>query len=89
VLNRLHIPGTSSLALWSYAVYLAHKPVFMALHPELQRHGIDPGRPFTIVLVMAAGIMCGWLLFRLVETPFMQWRARLYPTGIATPSHVK
>lgn len=87
VLNRLHIPGTSSLALWSYAVYLAHKPVFMALHPELQRHGVDPGRPLTIVLVMAAGIMCGWLLFRLVETPFMQLRARLYPTGASKLSN--
>ena len=81
LLNRLRIPGASSLALWSYAVYLVHKPVFMALRPELQRQGIDRGAPMTIVMVMAAGILGGWLLYRMVETPFMQLRDRLYPTG--------
>lgn len=81
LLNRLHIPGAGNLALWSYAVYLVHKPVFMALRPELQRQGIDPGAPSTVAMVMAAGIFGGWLLYRLVETPFMQLRARLYPTA--------
>jgi peptidoglycan/LPS O-acetylase OafA/YrhL len=79
LLNRLRIPGAASLALWSYAVYLVHKPVFMALRPELLRLGIDPGAPLTIVAVMAAGILGGWVLYRLVETPFMRLRARWYP----------
>jgi peptidoglycan/LPS O-acetylase OafA/YrhL len=89
VLNRLRIPGASSLALWSYAVYLVHKPVFMALRPELESRRIDPAAPLTIVAVMALGILGGWLLFRLVETPFMRLRARWYPAaapGSAVPS---
>ena len=77
LLNRLRVPGATNLALWSYAVYLAHKPVFMALRPELLARGINPNAPLTIVAVMAAGIFCGWLLYRLVETPFMQLRAKL------------
>lgn len=81
LLNRLRIPGAASLALWSYAIYLTHKPVFMALRPELVERGIDPNAPMTIVTVMAAGIFSGWLLYRLVETPFMRLRARLYPAG--------
>jgi peptidoglycan/LPS O-acetylase OafA/YrhL len=81
LLNRLRIPGAANLALWSYAVYLVHKPVFMALRPELLRLGIDPGAPLTIVAVMAAGILGGWVLYRLVETPFMRLRARWYPAG--------
>jgi peptidoglycan/LPS O-acetylase OafA/YrhL len=80
-LNRLRIPGAASLALWSYAVYLVHKPVFMALRPEIARRGIDPAAPLTIVAVMALGIFGGWLLYRLVETPFMRLRARWYPAG--------
>jgi peptidoglycan/LPS O-acetylase OafA/YrhL len=28
---------------------------------------------------MAAGIFGGWVLYRLVETPFMRLRARWYP----------
>jgi peptidoglycan/LPS O-acetylase OafA/YrhL len=79
LLSRLRIPGTASLALWSYAVYLVHKPVFMALRPELLRRGIDPGAPLTVVAVMAAGILGGLLLYRVVETPFMRLRARWYP----------
>jgi peptidoglycan/LPS O-acetylase OafA/YrhL len=81
LLNRLRIPGATSLALWSYAVYLVHKPVFMALHPELERRGIDPASPLTIVAVMAAGVFGGWVLYRLVETPFMRLRARWYPVA--------
>jgi peptidoglycan/LPS O-acetylase OafA/YrhL len=79
LLNRVRIPGAASLALWSYAVYLVHKPVFMALRPELERRGIDTTAPLTIVGVMAAGVFGGWLLYRLVETPFMRLRARWCP----------
>ena len=81
LLNRVYIPGAASLALWSYAVYLVHKPIFMALRPKLLGLGIDTSAPLTITMVMAIGILGGWLLYRLVETPFMQLRARLYPTG--------
>ena len=81
LLNRLRIPGASSLALWSYAVYLAHKPVFMALSPQLQEWGVDASAALTIVVVMAIGIFSGWLLYLLVESPFMQLRARFYATG--------
>lgn len=83
LLYRLRIPGAASLALWSYAVYLVHKPVFMALRPELLRRDIDPGAPLTIVAVMGAGILGGWVLYRVVETPFMRLRARWYPAGAA------
>jgi peptidoglycan/LPS O-acetylase OafA/YrhL len=81
LLNRVRVPGAASLALWSYAVYLVHKPVFMALRPELESRGIDPGAPLTILAVMAAGILGGWLLYRLVETPFMRLRARWFPAA--------
>jgi peptidoglycan/LPS O-acetylase OafA/YrhL len=79
LLNRVRVPGAASLALWSYAVYLVHKPVFMALRPELEKRGIDPAAPLTIVAVMAAGVFGGWLLYRLVETPFMRLRAHWFP----------
>ncbi|MGJ7915745.1 acyltransferase family protein [Massilia sp. LXY-6] len=86
ILNHVRIPGAASLALWSYAVYLVHKPVFMALRPQLEQRDIDPAAPLTIVAVMAAGVLGGWLLYRLVETPFMRLRSRWYPTGPMSPS---
>ncbi|MCC2958435.1 acyltransferase [Massilia sp. IC2-477] len=83
LLYRLRIPGAASLALWSYAVYLVHKPVFMALRPELLERGIDPGAPLTIAAVMGAGVLGGWVLYRVVETPFMRLRERWYPARAA------
>ena len=76
ILNRLDIPGASQLALWSYAVYLVHKPVFMALRPHLERLHVDAGAPVTVIAVMGAGIAGGWVLYRCVETPCMRLRAR-------------
>lgn len=80
LLNRVRVPGATSLAIWSYAIYLAHKPIFMALRPELKQYGIDSGAPLTIAGVMAAGVFGGWLLYFFVETPFMRLRARWFPT---------
>ena len=80
-LNRVRIPGASSLALWSYAIYLAHKPIFMALQPELVQLNVDPSLLWCVLVVMAIGVAGGWLLYRYVETPFMRMRARLYPSN--------
>jgi len=79
LLNRVRVPGAASLALWSYAIYLVHKPLFMALRPQLERLGLDAGAPPVILAVMAGGVAGGWLLYRLVELPFMRLRERWAP----------
>jgi peptidoglycan/LPS O-acetylase OafA/YrhL len=81
LLNRFIIPGAGKLALWSYAIYLAHKPVFKLVLGPIQNTGIALQSALGIVLIMAAGIGAGWLLFRLVETPFMQIRAKWFPSN--------
>jgi len=90
-LHRARVPGAAPLALWSYAIYLVHKPLFMALAPQLPRWGLDARSWPVILAVMAAGIAGGWVVFRLVETPFMRLRSRWFPsrspraaTGLAT-----
>lgn len=79
LLNRFRIPGAASIALWSYAIYLIHKPIFMALRPQLGRMHVDANSPLTVALVMLAGVFGGWLVFRLIETPFMNLRAKWFP----------
>ncbi len=86
VLNHVRIPGASALALWSYAVYLVHKPIFMALRPWCERHGVDTTAPLCILAIMATGTFAGWLLFRCVETPFMALRARRFPAAPQQPA---
>lgn len=83
LLNRIRVPGAASLALWSYAVYLAHKPIFMLMSPWCERLGVNPESPLCILAIMSSGTLGGWVLFRLVETPFMSLRARCYPAAMA------
>lgn len=84
LLHRVRIPGAQQLALWSYAIYLAHKPIFKLVLEPLGRWHVDTNAPAGIALVMAAGLSGGWLLYRLVETPFMRGRARWFPADAVT-----
>ena len=79
LLHRVRVPGASRLALWSYAVYLVHKQVSILAAQPLRAAGYGPGHPLTIVVALAASLLAGWLLYRLVETPFMRLRARWVP----------
>jgi len=79
LLYRIRIPGAASLALWSYAIYLLHKQVCVLVAAAMARagHGAEDWR--TIALALAASLLTGWLLYRLVEAPFMALRARWVP----------
>ena len=80
LLHRVRVPGASSLALWSYAIYLVHKPLFMALAPQIDRWHMNAASWPVIAGMMAAGVGAGWVLFRFVETPFMRLRSRWFPS---------
>jgi len=81
LLHRMRVPGAASLALWSYAVYLLHKPVCVMVAARLAKEGFGPEDWQTIALALAASLLAGWLLYRLVETPFMALRARWVPAN--------
>ncbi|MET3130930.1 peptidoglycan/LPS O-acetylase OafA/YrhL [Oxalobacteraceae bacterium GrIS 1.11] len=78
-LYRLRLPGAAQLAAWSYAIYLTHKPVAMIAHTLLLGAAIDPA--LEVGLIIGACIGAGWLLYRLVERPFMGLRDTLFPSN--------
>jgi peptidoglycan/LPS O-acetylase OafA/YrhL len=84
-LHRVRVPGARSLALWSYAIYLIHKQVAVLAARPLGEAGYGPGHPLTIAVALALSVLAGWLLYRLVETPFMRLRARWVPGNGASP----
>jgi peptidoglycan/LPS O-acetylase OafA/YrhL len=84
-LHRIRVPGAGSLALWSYAIYLIHKQVAVLAARPLGEAGYGPGHPLTIAVALALSVLAGWLLYRLVETPFMRLRARWVPGNGASP----
>jgi peptidoglycan/LPS O-acetylase OafA/YrhL len=81
--SRLRVPGAAQLALWSYAIYLSHRPVTSILAKLLTPYGIVPGSWTAVALLSLASLVCGFLLYRFVETPFMRLRDRICPSNFA------
>ncbi|MGV8837017.1 acyltransferase family protein [Cellvibrio sp.] len=81
ILHRIRIPGAASIALWSYAIYLIHKPIFQVLKVPLTEYGIDINGGLGVVIIMAVSIFCGWALYFFVETPFMNIRGKYFPSN--------
>lgn len=81
ILHRVKIPGAAKIALWSYAIYLIHKPLFQVLKAPLTDYGIDINGWLGILIIMTVSIVCGWALYLFVETPFMKLRSRFYPSN--------
>jgi peptidoglycan/LPS O-acetylase OafA/YrhL len=77
-LQRIRIPGVYSLALWSYSIYLTHKPVGHMLKNYLAPYTLSP--PLQVLVITAASVAVGAVLYRLVELPFMQLRDRGVPS---------
>ncbi|QOY96284.1 acyltransferase [Massilia sp. UMI-21] len=85
VLRSLRVPGAGPLALWSYAIYLLHKPVSVMAAGWMQGQGYGAEHPLTIVALLALSVLTGWLLYRFVETPFMRLRERYVPSHSVRP----
>jgi peptidoglycan/LPS O-acetylase OafA/YrhL len=83
MLHRGRVPGAAPLALWSYALYLTHKQVCILVAAPLRAAGYGATHPLTIALALLASLLAGWLLYALVETPFMRLRARRFPAAAA------
>ena len=73
------IPGAGRIALWSYAIYLSHKPLATFLGHELEPLALSNASQLAIIT--AACIATGALLHKLVEAPFMALRDRLVPSN--------
>ncbi|WUR15549.1 acyltransferase [[Empedobacter] haloabium] len=86
LLYRLRLPGAASLALWSYAIYLVHKQLCIVLAPLLAPLGIAADEPLGVLLLLLASVWAGWLLYALVETPFMRLRARWFDAPRRQPA---
>lgn len=83
LLRETRIPGAGSLALWSYAIYLTHKQLCIMIGDQLRADAYNVESAGAIALMLAASVFAGWLLYRVVETPFMALRERYVPSNAA------
>lgn len=86
LLRSLRVPGAGPLALWSYAIYLLHKPVSVMAAKWMRAQGFGAEHPLTIAALLALSVLTGWLLYKLVETPFMLLRERYVPGNGRRPA---
>ncbi|MBI3714362.1 MAG: acyltransferase [Burkholderiales bacterium] len=75
-LSRWRIPGAASLALWSYALYLIHKPLMNMMKPLFIAREWDLNSLSAIAIMFSASAVAAFVMFKLVETPFMRLRER-------------
>jgi peptidoglycan/LPS O-acetylase OafA/YrhL len=85
LLRTTRIPGAGSLALWSYAIYLMHKQVCILLAGPLAARGFGSASATAIGVSLVLSVLSGWVLYKLVETPFMALRERCLPSSRRAP----
>jgi peptidoglycan/LPS O-acetylase OafA/YrhL len=78
-LHTIKIPGAANLAVWSYAIYLAHKPIMVMTHKALLQLGISLPS-LSVIIIIFISIFSGWLLYTCVETPFLKIRDKYLKT---------
>jgi peptidoglycan/LPS O-acetylase OafA/YrhL len=88
LLRTVHVPGAGKLAVWSYAIYLTHRQVCVLAAERLRAFGHGAEEPAVIVFLLALSVLVGWVLYRLVETPFMALRERYFPSNSPRPAVV-
>lgn len=74
-LYRIRIPGAHHLALWSYSIYLIHKPVGFVIRQQMQ----DWAPSLMLLAIVAVSLALGAALYYLVELPFMRLRDARFP----------
>ncbi len=80
-LYHCKIPSAAKLALWSYAIYLIHKPLYQLMKGPLKNAGISTDGYLGMGIILLVSIIAGWGLYKLVEEPFMNLRQRFFPSN--------
>ena len=74
----LRVPGAQHLALWSYSIYLIHKPLAFHIHRHAAQWLLTPGQELAAVVV--GSLLVGAVLYYAVELPFMRLRDARFPS---------
>ncbi|WP_419419269.1 hypothetical protein ACNVED_12095 [Legionella sp. D16C41] len=76
-LYKIRIPGAATLAAWSYAIYLIHKPISVLIYRAFSNTGVDASSLALILIITFANIVAGWLLYTFIEAPFLKLREKI------------
>lgn len=75
ILYKVNIPGATKIATWSYAIYLSHKVFIYLTFGFFSKHFKSYNDSIISVLsAIIISIFGGWLLYTIVELPFLNLR---------------
>jgi peptidoglycan/LPS O-acetylase OafA/YrhL len=76
-LHKLRIPGATTLAVWSYAIYLTHKPMTHIVYVIFSGTIIGHSGYILLFIVTLVSLATAFLLHTGIETPFLKLRDKL------------
>jgi peptidoglycan/LPS O-acetylase OafA/YrhL len=82
-LYRLSSPITRMIAILSYSIYLIHKIVIFMVQKSAEILKIDVDGTLMFLLCVLCTFFAAWVLYALVERPFLRLRECIYPAGTA------
>jgi peptidoglycan/LPS O-acetylase OafA/YrhL len=77
LLARWQVPGAATLALWSYSLYLVHKPIGFIINQQAEIQDWSGSTVLLLNIILSLAVSA--LLYMLVEAPAMRLRDRVYP----------
>ena len=77
LLAKWRVPGAATLALWSYSLYLVHKPIGYIVKQQAQAQAWSDSTVLSLNIILSLAVSA--LLYKLVEAPAMALRDRIFP----------
>ncbi len=86
LLARFRVPGAATLALWSYSLYLVHKPIGFIITTQAKTTGWSATT--VLILNIVLSLVVSGVLYKLIEAPAMKLRDRIAPSIFRTESTI-
>jgi len=77
ILYKFKSKATANIAMLSYAAYLIHKIVIHVTQEQFSKLHIDKDGNFMFLICIITSLSAAWLLNRIIEKPFLQWRDKI------------
>lgn len=79
--SRIKVPGLSTVATLSYAIYLTHKGILHVCDQELLHWGVGKFSLLGVLIGIASAIVGAFILYYSIEFPFLKLRDKFWPRG--------
>lgn len=77
IFSKYKIPSMNVFATLAFSIYLTHKAVIKIVHVHLEGFGFEKFHPVTTLSTIVSILLFSWILFTLIEKPFLKFRERL------------